>query len=206
MNKYSQHFVHGMTKCTFLLMITSVLSLFVVSGCGRAEFAAQSLPASPVSVPILTIGTDSYVEIGQEMAPQATGDINLTLAQLFATTAWTGINNLTFEVRIATVGNTAPGAVSISGTKPGGWDAATTIFNQPVAGGNVATILQSANIASAVSSVLKGGKFWILVRLNYSVSGFGDAFPLTLSLKNVYLYAEGNKSLKALSPLLNLGF
>jgi hypothetical protein len=62
--------------------------------------------------------------------------------------------------------------------------------------------LLSGNLKDSARAFLTQGKFWILVRVRYS----GIDLSNNLTVQNLYVHAEGEKSLNAFSPLINLGF
>ncbi len=177
-------------------------SLFL-SGCGKADFSGHSDPSPVVNVPIPLPSTDTYAEIGQQFSNTLTGQIDLTNVDVIGQTIWPGGSSLQFELRVGLTGSAAPNAISITGSqKPAGWDSGVVVFNQNLAGGSVLTALQSANLKDALAAAIKQGAFWIDVRVNCA---FADANK-NLTLQNFQAFADGQKNLNALSPLINLTF
>lgn len=184
-----------------LLFFTFLSS--VILGCGKADFSGHSDPSPTVNVPILISSTDTYAEIGQQFSNTLTGQIDLTNINIIGQTIWAGIANLQFELRISLVGSAAPSAISITGNqKPAGWDSGVVVFSQTVSGGSALTALQSANLKNALAAAIQQGTFWIDVRVNYA----GVDTPKNLTLQNFQAFADGQKSLTALAPLINLTF
>lgn len=189
-------------KMMIQLFISTCAVLFLVA-CGKAQFAGSTTPSAPTDIPVLITGTDFYAEIGQEFSSAVTGDIIITNLSLLGRSKWPGISAIQFELRVALTGSAAPNAVSITGTqKPIGWDAGTVVFNQNVPGGDVLTTLQSANLKDALAPAIAQGKFWIGVRIRYA----GVDIPRNITVQDFQAYAEGEKSLHALAPLINLTF
>ena len=183
-----------------LLIFLGSLFLF---GCGKADFSGHSDPSPTVSVPILVTGVDTYAEIGQQFSNTLTGQIDLTNINVIGQTIWPGLSTLQFELRVSLVGSAAPSAISVTGNqKPAGWDSGTVVFNQTVAGGSVLTALQSANLKNALTAAIQQGTFWIDIRVNYG----GVDIPKNLTLQSFQAFADGQKSLSALAPLINLTF
>ena len=177
-------------------------SLFLV-GCGKADFSGHSDPSPVVTVPILLTGSDTYAEIGQQFSNTLTGQVDLTNVDVLGQTIWPGLSTLQFELRVGLTGSAAPSAISVTGSqKPSGWDSGTVVFNQTVAGGSALTALQSANLKDALTAAIQQGVFWIDIRVKY----LGVDTPKNLTLQNFQAFADGQKNLNALAPLINLTF
>ncbi len=176
--------------------------MFLVA-CGKAEFAGSTAPSTATDIPVLTSNNDFFAEIGQEFSAAVAGDIVITNVMLLGKSKWPGTSAIQFEVRIALTGTAAPNAVSITGgQKPIGWDVGTLVFNQSIPAGGTLTSLQSANLKDVMAAAVVQGKFWIGIRVRYA----GFDIPKNLTVQEFQAFAEGEKSLTALSPLINLTF
>lgn len=183
----------------FFLVVVSTVFL----SCGQADFSGHSDPSPTVTVPILITSTDTYAEMGQQFSSTLTGQIDLTNITVIGQTIWAGVANLQLELRVSLVGSAPANAISITGSqKPAGWDSGVVVFSQNVSGGSTLTALQSANLKNALAAAIQQGTFWINVRVNYP----GIDTPKNLILQNFQAFADGQKSLSALSPLISLTF
>lgn len=185
------------------MKIFILAAALILSACGRAQFAGDSDVVPTTSVPVLATGTDYYVEIGERFSDQIQGDITLTNVQMFANATWPGLSSVQFEMRAALTGTTAVGSVTVGSAQPPAWTAAVPVLTTTTipAGANKYQLL-SGNLKDSARAFLTQGKFWILVRVRYA----GIDLTNTLSVQDLYVHAEGEKSLNGFSPLINLGF
>lgn len=183
--------------------IIFIFLCLLLAGCGKVFFSARTEVTSDVDIPVILLNTNFYAEIGQEVPKEIEGDFTLTLAKILSAAKFTGAGQLEFEVRLALTGDAKSGEVNVTGTtEPQGWANGTVIFNQNIDGGNILNPLESSNIASVVTELIKQGFFWIDIRVRYA----GPGTPNTATIQNTYVYVEGEKNLKSFAPLINLGF
>ena len=183
-------------------MIKLFLVALLLAGCGRAQFSGDSDTAPTTSAPIIATGTDYYLEIGQSFADQISGEIDLTNIQVFGTAKWPGINSLQFEMRAALTGTVASGSVAFTASQPPAWSTAVPVLSATIPANSNQYQLLSGNLKDSARNFLTQGKYWILVRVRYA----GLDLSNSLTLSDVYVHAEGEKSLQEFSPLTYLGF
>ncbi len=182
----------------FLMLALALL----LSACGKAQFSGDSDRAPTTSVPILATGTDYYIEIGQSFSEQIQGDIDLTNVQVFGNATWPGISSLQFEMRAALTGTTPSGGVTVSGSQPAAWATATPVLSATLPANANKYQLLSGNLKDSAKPFLTNGQFWILIRVRYA----GLDLSKSLTLENLYVHAEGEKSLSGFAPIINLGW
>lgn len=177
------------------------MQALILASCGKAAFSGRTAPSAPTNIPIAVANTDVFVELGQEFSEEMTGGVEIDYLQMFATAQWPGANPLEFEMRTTLSGHAGVDQIAILGnTAPDAWVTGTTVFNRSVTGSNSLTDMSSSNLNAALTPIVAQKRFWIVVRLKYA----GFDLPNTLILSGVHAYAEGQKSLRAASPLLNL--
>jgi hypothetical protein len=186
----------------FKFEICSLALALLLSACGKAQFSGNSDTNPSTDVPVLSTGTDFYVEIAENFAGQISGDVDLTNVQFFGMATWPGTNSLQFELRASLTGTTAAGGAVVLASAPPGWATAVPALSVTLPAHSTNFQLASANLRDSSSQFIAQGKFWVIARIRYA----GIDLTHNLTLSNIYVHAEGEKSLHALSPLIDLGF
>lgn len=148
------------------------------------------------SIPVTSVGLQSYVEIAVDLPPQSQGDVqvNDVTADLQVQNA-SRASSMLLELRVSLAGTATPN-VPFAFTelnRPSYFPSSVALLGPKTyaAGSLTPEHVQGAALIPAIGKP----RLWLIVSNTVNSVGFGDALPLQADLKQIVVHAVVTKSL-----------
>jgi hypothetical protein len=148
------------------------------------------------SVPVTSVGLQSYVELAIDLPPQSQGDVqvNDVTADLQVQNG-SRASNMLLELRVSLTGTATPD-VPFAFTelnRPAYYPGSVALLGPKTYAGGTTTPehVQGAALIPAIGKP----RLWLIVSNTVNSVGFGDALPLQVNLKDIVVHAVVTKSL-----------